>query len=70
MDNELAQAACDSYNEIIRRYLNPAIAPKLIQIIRDLYSACDYLNQIPREQRTPEQDQLRIRISGLLLMED
>lgn len=70
MNDERAQAAYDVYRDIIRRYRNPSIAPHLHDVMMDLNSACDYLNSIPRNQRTPAQDHLRIKISGLLMRDN
>jgi len=67
MNDARAQAAYDAYREIIRRYRNPSIAPELHRIIQDLHGAVAYFDAIPMDQRTVEQDRLRIKISGLLM---
>jgi len=67
MNDAIAQAAYDEYREIIRRYRNPSIVPELNGIMQDLCEAVAYFNAIPRDQRTVEQDRLRIKISGLLM---
>lgn len=67
MNDDLAQKAYDDYNESIRFNRGSVTASQHVEIMRLLWAACDYLNAIPIEQRTEEQDKLRIKISGLLM---
>ena len=67
MDTTQAKSACEAYHDLIARYRNPAIAPELLEIMQDLYSAAAYFDRIPLDQLTLEQENIIDEIDKILM---